>query len=138
MASDMPQISHIPNVPLHCTCFTGLTYTKTLKAQATRSPQERNTRVENMCWRIWNLARQKKQLEGELAQRNAKRRLERERGRRSYYSRYVQDLSEVVDMGHEGISEIVRKLTANFNSNMPVSHEEERKLIILMLQALMV
>ncbi|KAJ0038662.1 hypothetical protein Pint_23395 [Pistacia integerrima] len=24
--------------------------------QATRSPQERNTRLENMCWGIWNLA----------------------------------------------------------------------------------
>ncbi|KAL0451853.1 UNVERIFIED_CONTAM: putative sucrose-phosphate synthase 1 [Sesamum latifolium] len=32
-----------------------------VRAQATRSPQERNTRLENMCWRIWNLARQKKQ-----------------------------------------------------------------------------
>lgn len=32
------------------------------QAQATRSPQERNTRLENMCWRIWNLARQKKQV----------------------------------------------------------------------------
>ncbi|EEF30424.1 sucrose phosphate syntase, putative [Ricinus communis] len=32
------------------------------RAQATRSPQERNTRLENMCWRIWNLARQKKQV----------------------------------------------------------------------------
>ncbi|CAH1426529.1 unnamed protein product [Lactuca virosa] len=31
-------------------------------AQATRSPQERNTRLENMCWRIWNLARQKNSL----------------------------------------------------------------------------
>lgn len=27
-----------------------------------RSPQERNTRMENMCWRIWNLARKKKQV----------------------------------------------------------------------------
>ncbi|KAL0382914.1 UNVERIFIED_CONTAM: putative sucrose-phosphate synthase 1 [Sesamum calycinum] len=33
-----------------------------VRAQATRSPQERNTRLENMCWRIWNLARQKKQV----------------------------------------------------------------------------
>ena len=32
------------------------------KAAATRSPQERNTRLENMCWRIWNLARKKKQV----------------------------------------------------------------------------
>uniref|UniRef100_A0A6N2KJK7 Sucrose-phosphate synthase n=1 Tax=Salix viminalis TaxID=40686 RepID=A0A6N2KJK7_SALVM len=65
-----------------------------VRAQATRSPQERNTRLENMCWRIWNLARQKKQLEGELAQRNAKRRLERERGRREAVADMSEDLSE--------------------------------------------
>ncbi|KAJ9141021.1 hypothetical protein P3X46_031605 [Hevea brasiliensis] len=65
-----------------------------VKAQATRSPQERNTRLENMCWRIWNLARQKKQLEGELAQRNAKRHLERERGRREATADMSEDLSE--------------------------------------------
>ncbi|CAK7345352.1 unnamed protein product [Dovyalis caffra] len=47
-----------------------------------------------MCWRIWNLARQKKQLEGELAQRNAKRRLELERGRREAVADMSEDLSE--------------------------------------------
>lgn len=65
-----------------------------VKAQATRAPQERNTRLENMCWRIWNLARQKKQLEGELAQRKAKRRLERERGRKEAAADMSEDLSE--------------------------------------------
>ncbi|KAI9392242.1 hypothetical protein POPTR_006G064300v4 [Populus trichocarpa] len=65
-----------------------------VRAQATRSPRERNTRLENMCWRIWNLARQKKQLEGELAHRNAKRRLERERGRREAVADMSEDLSE--------------------------------------------
>ncbi|CAN1146695.1 Probable sucrose-phosphate synthase 1 [Linum perenne] len=64
------------------------------KAQATRSPQERNTRLENMCWRIWNLARQKKQLEGELAQTNAKRHIEREKGRREATADMSEDLSE--------------------------------------------
>ncbi|XP_027174848.1 probable sucrose-phosphate synthase [Coffea eugenioides] len=64
------------------------------RAQATRSPQERNTRLENLCWRIWNLARQKKQLEGEQAQRMAKRRLERERGRREAVADMSEDLSE--------------------------------------------
>ncbi|XP_073062542.1 probable sucrose-phosphate synthase 1 [Primulina eburnea] len=64
------------------------------RAQATRSPQERNTRLENMCWRIWNLARQKKQLEGDQAQRMAKRRLERERGRREAVADMSEDLSE--------------------------------------------
>lgn len=65
-----------------------------VRAQATRSPQERNTRLENMCWRIWNLARQKKQLEGEQAQRLAKRRQEREKGRREAVADMSEDLSE--------------------------------------------
>ncbi|KAJ0724321.1 putative sucrose-phosphate synthase [Helianthus annuus] len=65
-----------------------------VKAQATRSPQERNTRLENMCWRIWNLARQKKQLESEEAQRMTKRRLERERGHREAVADMSEDLSE--------------------------------------------
>ncbi|KAJ7957673.1 Sucrose phosphate synthase [Quillaja saponaria] len=65
-----------------------------VRASATRSPQERNTRLENMCWRIWNLARQKKQLEGEAAQRMAKRRLEREKGRREATADMSEDLSE--------------------------------------------
>ncbi|KAF4378356.1 hypothetical protein G4B88_025849 [Cannabis sativa] len=65
-----------------------------VKASATRSPQERNTRLENMCWRIWNLARQKKQLEGEELQRKAKRRMERERGRREATADMSEDLSE--------------------------------------------
>ncbi|KAM7511573.1 hypothetical protein LguiB_010448 [Lonicera macranthoides] len=75
-----------------------------IKAQATRSPQERNTRLENMCWRIWNLARQKKQLEGEQAQRMAKRRMERERGRKEA----VADMSEDLSEGEKGdtVSEI--------------------------------
>ncbi|XWS26200.1 hypothetical protein CRYUN_Cryun26dG0010600 [Craigia yunnanensis] len=34
-----------------------------VRAAATRGPKERNTRLENMCWRIWNLARKKKQIE---------------------------------------------------------------------------
>ncbi|XP_021899158.1 probable sucrose-phosphate synthase 1 [Carica papaya] len=81
-----------------------------VRAVATRSPQERNTRLENMCWRIWNLARQKKQLEGEEAQRNAKRRIERERGRREATADMSEDLSEgekgdaVTDMSAHGES----------------------------------
>ncbi|XVF88310.1 hypothetical protein PTKIN_Ptkin19aG0039600 [Pterospermum kingtungense] len=82
-----------------------------VKAQATRSPQERNTRLENMCWRIWNLARQKKQLEGELAQRKAKRRLERERGRREATADMSEDLSE----GEKG--DIVSDVSAHGDSN---------------------
>ncbi|PSS08427.1 Sucrose-phosphate synthase like [Actinidia chinensis var. chinensis] len=69
-------------------------YRSWVKAAATRSPQERNTRLENMCWRIWNLARQKKQLEGEEAQRMATRRLEHERGLREATADMSDDLSD--------------------------------------------
>ncbi|KAK4479523.1 hypothetical protein RD792_015039 [Penstemon davidsonii] len=81
------------------------------RAQATRSPQERNTRLENMCWRIWNLARQKKQLEGEEAQRMAKRRFERERGRREA----VADMSEDLSEGEKG--DAVGELSAHGETN---------------------
>lgn len=52
-----------------------------------------------MCWRIWNLARKKKQLEGEEAQRIAKRRLEHERGRREATADMSEDLSSEGEKG---------------------------------------
>jgi hypothetical protein len=33
-----------------------------IKVVATRNARERSTRLENMCWRIWHLARKKKQV----------------------------------------------------------------------------
>ncbi|XP_010419666.1 PREDICTED: probable sucrose-phosphate synthase 2 [Camelina sativa] len=65
-----------------------------VQAAATRSPQERNTRLENLCWRIWNLARQKKQVEGKNAKRAAKRQLEREKARREVTADMSEDFSE--------------------------------------------
>ncbi|CAK9141423.1 unnamed protein product [Ilex paraguariensis] len=32
-----------------------------IKVVATRNTRERSSRLENMCWRIWHLARKKKQ-----------------------------------------------------------------------------
>ncbi|KAL3532289.1 hypothetical protein ACH5RR_005810 [Cinchona calisaya] len=111
------------------------------RAQATRSPQERNTRLENLCWRIWNLARQKKQLEGEQAQRLAKRRLERERGRREA----VADMSEDLSEGEKG--DTVGDISAHGESNrgrLPrissvemmeawASQQKEKKLYIVLI-----
>ncbi|XP_043701079.1 probable sucrose-phosphate synthase 1 [Telopea speciosissima] len=86
-------------------------YRSWVRASATKSPQERNTRLENMCWRVWNLARQKKQLEGEEAQRMAKRHLEREKGRREAIADMSEDLSE----GEKG--DVVSELSAHGESN---------------------
>ncbi|KAG6513378.1 probable sucrose-phosphate synthase 4 isoform X1 [Zingiber officinale] len=69
-------------------------YKTWVRAAAMRSLQERNTRLENMCWRIWNLARKKKQIEGEEALGISKSRLERERARRDATADMSEDLSE--------------------------------------------
>ncbi|KAF2927778.1 probable sucrose-phosphate synthase 3 isoform X2 [Oryza sativa Japonica Group] len=69
-------------------------YKTWLRANAMRSPQEKNTRLENMTWRIWNLARKKKELEKEEANRLLKRRLETERPRVETTSDMSEDLFE--------------------------------------------
>ncbi|CAM0879543.1 unnamed protein product [Alopecurus aequalis] len=69
-------------------------YKTWVRTSAMRSPQERNTRLENMSWRIWNLARKKKQIEGEEASRSLKKNLEREKARRDAAADLSEDLSE--------------------------------------------
>ncbi|KAF0904030.1 hypothetical protein E2562_031547 [Oryza meyeriana var. granulata] len=69
-------------------------YKTWLRANAMRSPQERNTRLENMTWRIWNLARKKKEFEKEEANRLLKRRLEAERPRLDATADMSEDLFE--------------------------------------------
>ncbi|KAG0515303.1 hypothetical protein BDA96_10G266600 [Sorghum bicolor] len=61
-----------------------------------RSPQEKNTRLENMTWRIWNLARKKKEFEKEEANRLSKRRLETEKPRNDATAEMSEDLFEGV------------------------------------------
>ncbi|XP_075516423.1 LOW QUALITY PROTEIN: putative sucrose-phosphate synthase 2 [Primulina tabacum] len=65
-----------------------------IKVVATRNTRERSSRLENMCWRIWHLARKKKQLEMEDLQRVANRRWELEQGRKDVTEDMSEDLSE--------------------------------------------
>ncbi|KAI9115156.1 hypothetical protein K1719_014169 [Acacia pycnantha] len=58
----------------------------------------KSSRLENMCWRIWHLARKKKQLEWEENQRLADRRQEREQGRKDA----TEDMSEDFSEGEKG------------------------------------
>ncbi|KAK4413456.1 putative sucrose-phosphate synthase 4 [Sesamum alatum] len=62
-----------------------------IKVIATRSSRQRNNRLENMCWRIWHLARKKKQIAWDATQKLVNRRLELEKGR----SDAAGDLSEL-------------------------------------------
>ncbi|XP_058181772.1 probable sucrose-phosphate synthase 1 isoform X1 [Rhododendron vialii] len=115
-------------------------YRSWVKAAATRSPQERNTRLENMCWRIWNLARQKKQLEEKEAQRMAKRRVERERGRREATADMSEDFSEgekgdtVSDLSAHGESHRSRlpRISSVETMEAWVSQQKGKKLYIVL------
>ncbi|XP_009786823.1 sucrose-phosphate synthase 4 [Nicotiana sylvestris] len=76
-----------------------------IKVVATRNSRERNNRLENMCWRIWHLARKKKQIAWDDAQKLVIRRLELEKGRFDA----LDDLSE--------LSEGEKEKTDNVNTS---------------------
>ncbi|GMP94492.1 hypothetical protein CsSME_00043939 [Camellia sinensis var. sinensis] len=111
-----------------------------VRASAIRNSEERNTRLENMCWRIWNLARKKKQLEGEEAQHSAKKRLEREKARREATADMSEDLSEgekgdvVGDMSAHGGStrgRMPRISSVDAMENWANQHKEKKLYIVL-------
>ncbi|XP_027342593.1 probable sucrose-phosphate synthase 2 [Abrus precatorius] len=111
-------------------------YRTWIKVVATRNTRERSSRLENMCWRIWHLARKKKQLEWEEVQRVTSRRWERELGRRDV----TEDMSEDLSEGEKGdsIGEIVHTPTKKFHrqtSNLEVwsDDKKEKKLYIVLL-----
>ncbi|KAK8642958.1 hypothetical protein V6N13_012281 [Hibiscus sabdariffa] len=90
-----------------------------VKVIATRNSRERTNRLENMCWRIWHLARKKKQIAWDDARRLAKRRLEREQGRNDA----ADDLPELSEgekeKGDPNISEPTKDLS-RINSDMQI------------------
>ncbi|KAJ1256442.1 hypothetical protein BS78_K024000 [Paspalum vaginatum] len=116
-------------------------YKTWVRTSAMRSPQERNTRLENMSWRIWNLARKKKQIEGEEASRLSKQRLEREKARQ--YA--AADLSEELSEGEKGEinnepsihDESTRMLMRRIGSTDAIeawaSHHKDKKLYIVLI-----
>ncbi|XP_050215109.1 sucrose-phosphate synthase 4 [Mercurialis annua] len=105
-----------------------------VKVIATRNTRERSNRLENMCWRIWHLARKKKKIAWDDAQRLAKRRLEREQGRFDA----AEDLSELSEgekeKGDAYVSEPVKELI-RISSDMQIWTDEEkpRRLYIVLI-----
>ncbi|KAJ8759565.1 hypothetical protein K2173_007192 [Erythroxylum novogranatense] len=96
-----------------------------VKVIATRNTRERSNRLENMCWRIWHLARRKKQITWDDEQRLAKRRLEREQGRNDA----AEDLSELSEgekeKGETNVAEPVRDFS-RINSDIKIWSDEEK------------
>ncbi|XVF29786.1 hypothetical protein REPUB_Repub16aG0001100 [Reevesia pubescens] len=97
-----------------------------VKVIATRNSRERNNRLENMCWRIWHLARKKKQIAWDDARRLTKRRLEREQGRNDA----ADDLSELSEgekeKGDSNFSESIIKDLSRINSDTQIWFDDDK------------
>ncbi|GMY07999.1 sucrose-phosphate synthase 4 [Fagus crenata] len=105
-----------------------------IKVIATRNTRERSNRLENMCWRIWHLARKKKQIAWDDAKKLAKRRIEREQGRNDA----ADDLSELSEgekeKGDANVSESVKEIS-RINSDIHIWSEDDksRRLYIVLI-----
>ncbi|OQU83187.1 hypothetical protein SORBI_3005G089600 [Sorghum bicolor] len=71
------------------------------KVVATRNSQERSNRLENLCWRIWHVARKKKQVEWEYSRQLARRRLEQEQGSREVAEELSEGETTKADAGQQ-------------------------------------
>ncbi|KAL3678007.1 hypothetical protein R1sor_020963 [Riccia sorocarpa] len=69
-------------------------YRTWVKANATKYPQEKGNRMEYLCWRVWHVARQKKKLAWEDAQRMTRSRFGRRNRRQIKDEDFSEDLSE--------------------------------------------
>ncbi|KAI3464253.1 hypothetical protein Pfo_020916 [Paulownia fortunei] len=104
-----------------------------IKVIATRNSRQRNNRLENMCWRIWHLARKKKQIAWDATQKLVQQRFEREKGRNDA----AEDLSELSEGEKEkGESNQTDSLTdiSRINSDTQIwSDDKSRQLYIVLI-----
>ncbi|XP_050254310.1 sucrose-phosphate synthase 4 [Quercus robur] len=105
-----------------------------IKVIATRNTRDRSNRLENMCWRIWHLARKKKQIAWDDAKKLAKRRIEREQGRNDA----ADDLSELSEGEKEKSDTNVSESTKDFSRINSVMHlwsedDKSRRLYIVLI-----
>ncbi|XP_022718173.1 probable sucrose-phosphate synthase 4 [Durio zibethinus] len=96
-----------------------------VKVIATRNTRERSNRLENMCWRIWHLARKKKQIAWDDERKLTKRRLEREQGRNDA----ADDLSELSEgekeKGDSNISDSIKDVS-RINSDTQIWFDDDK------------
>ncbi|KAL8485758.1 hypothetical protein ACS0TY_027877 [Phlomoides rotata] len=104
-----------------------------IKVIATRNSRLRNNRLENMCWRIWHLARRKKQIAWDAAQKLAKWRFEREKGRNDA----AQDLSELSegdkDKGDSNKTDAITRISRIHSDTQIWPDDKSRQLYIVLI-----
>ncbi|KAL4032168.1 hypothetical protein IC575_005233 [Cucumis melo] len=98
------------------------TWTKVI---ATRNSRDRNNRLENMCWRIWHLARKKKRIAWNDEQKLTNRRLEREQGRSDASDDLSGSSEGEKEQGDTNISESIKD-SPNTNSDIQVWSDDEK------------
>ncbi|KAL2499384.1 putative sucrose-phosphate synthase 4 [Abeliophyllum distichum] len=100
-----------------------------IKVVATRNSRERNNRLENICWRIWHLARKKKQIARDDAQKLVRQRLEREKA--------AEDLSELSegekDKSESHQTDFVTDISRINSDNQIWSDDKSRQLYIVLI-----
>ncbi|BBN02652.1 sucrose-phosphate synthase [Marchantia polymorpha subsp. ruderalis] len=69
-------------------------YRTWIKANASKYPQEKGNRMEYLCWRVWHVARQKKKLAWEDAQRMTRTHFAKQRLLKEVNEEFSEDLSE--------------------------------------------
>lgn len=104
------------------------------KATATKNMQERGSRLENFCWRIWHLMRKKKQIAAQELQRQAQRQQEREEGRRDVVEDIPEEMEssdkqELSDFGPAGSSAFPGVQEAAQGTGQPT----EKRLYVVMI-----
>ncbi|KAL8503700.1 hypothetical protein ACS0TY_022427 [Phlomoides rotata] len=113
-----------------------------VRASSIRNSEERNTRLENMCWRIWTLARKKKQIDSEEAQRRKTKHKLREKARKEAAAEMSEDLSEgergdtVGDLSSQGDSvrgKMPRVSSMDMLANIASSPHADKKLYIVLI-----
>ncbi|KAH7428194.1 hypothetical protein KP509_10G080000 [Ceratopteris richardii] len=95
------------------------------KVTAMRNSQQRNTRMENLCWRIWHLTRRKKQFDHDDASRLSSHRIERERGHKDATEELAEELSDVEKIDPESLQSGI--IFGRSQSDLEVSGEQVQK-----------
>ncbi|EPS59759.1 sucrose-phosphate synthase 1, partial [Genlisea aurea] len=88
-----------------------------IKVGVGRDIQHRDNRLENMCWRVWHIARKKKRIAWDLE----RRRYEREKGRRDA----AEDLSELSEGEKDSNPVTAAAGLSRVNSDTQIWSEED-------------
>lgn len=108
-------------------------YRTWMKVVAMRNAQERNTRMENLCWRIWHLTRRKKHIELEDRQQMTCGQIEKEEGPGDDTKKWLEDLSEEDKTDSDSAVQMCRNYS---DREIPYGRPQTKKCLYIVLISL--